>query len=149
MKQAKVIIVDDEEQYTSTLVERLCLRKYNAKAATNVEEAISLIKRESPDVVFIDLMMPGMENMWAVNVIKEFNPSIKIVLISGDGSIQDIIDSEKAELFDTLVKPIDIDRIIQTITRAVNNDVTSEVLTEGIEKAHLSCEAKPKNTKKY
>ena len=76
MLQTKVLIVDDEMDFASTLAERLQMRGYNAKSVFCAEDAIALSRNDPPDVMLLDLRMPGMNGSQALKTIKQFNPSI-------------------------------------------------------------------------
>ncbi len=115
MPQTKVLLVDDEKEFASTLSERLCLRNFDAKAVFCAEDALSVIRHESPDVILLDLKLPGMSGMELIRTIKLYDHTIEIIVLTGHGKSTDEIMSI---VFDYVVKPVHIKEILPRIERA-------------------------------
>lgn len=113
-----VLIVDDEVEFASALAERLLLRKYRAKTAYNAEDAISLIKSVPPDVVLLDLRMPGLGGFEVLRTIKEFDPSIEVILLTGHPKEEGIDEGIPTGLFDYIMKPVEIAELTSKIDSA-------------------------------
>ena len=121
MKDMKVLLVDDEEDFVAALAERLQLRGIDAQIATDGERALQLIDASPPQVVVLDVMMPGLGGADVLRRIKATHPQIPVILLSGHGSIQDEAIEMKESAFDYLVKPIDIGELIAKMQDALND----------------------------
>lgn len=118
MLQAKVLIVDDETEFASTLAERLEIRGYNAKAVYSAEDAIASSRTDPPDVILLDLRMPGMSGIQVLKTIKQFNPSIQVIMMTGLGVSQESAEAMESGAFDCVMKPVDIENVVLKIDDA-------------------------------
>lgn len=114
----KVLIVDDEVEFASTLAERLVMRNYDAKAVYSAEDAITFIMKEPPDVVLLDLRMPGIGGFEVLNTIKGIDPTIEIILLTGQPKAEGIGEGIPTGLFDYIMKPVDIGELVKKISSA-------------------------------
>lgn len=121
MGALKVLLVDDEEEFVTTLAERFQLRGIDAQIATDGESALQLIGTSPPQVVVLDVMMPGLGGADVLQRIKVTHPQIPVILLTGHGSIREGTDGMIQGAFDYLVKPIDIDELITKIRDALND----------------------------
>ena len=121
MKKLKTLIVDDEEEFSKTLAERFRLRGIPAKTAVDGESALNLIEEYHPKIVILDVMMPGMGGLEVLQRIKEQHPLIIVILLTGRGSTKDGIKGMQLGAADYLMKPIDIDELIQKIKDATKD----------------------------
>jgi len=115
MNRTKLLLVDDEEDFVFALAERLRFRKYDTRAATSGEAALSEIEKERPDIVVLDLKMPGMGGMEVLKEIKTRDPSIHVIMLTGsvDSEIGEI--AIKAGATYHIVKPMDIEDLVQKL----------------------------------
>lgn len=113
-----ILLVDDEEEFSSALAERLTLRGFKVKTASTGEQALSLIERRSPEVVVLDIMMPDLNGLEVLKRIKSLRPKIQVILITGAGSTKEGIDGMHIGAFDYLMKPVPIDELIEKIHEA-------------------------------
>ncbi|MBF0505494.1 MAG: response regulator [Nitrospirae bacterium] len=118
--QTKVLIVDDEMEFASTLAERLQIRGYNAKSVYCAEDAIALSRNDPPDVMLLDLRMPGMNGIHVLKTIKQFNPSIQVIMLTGLGASQESAEGMEIGAFDCIMKPVDIEKLVVMIDEAKN-----------------------------
>jgi DNA-binding NtrC family response regulator len=114
----KVLIVDDEAEFASTLAERLALRKYDVTAVNRSDDAIKTIRDHPPDVVLLDLRMPGIGGFEVLRTIKEFDPTIEVILLTGQPKSESAEEGIPTGLFDYVVKPVDITELITKINNA-------------------------------
>ncbi|MGO9015204.1 MAG: response regulator [Dissulfurispiraceae bacterium] len=121
MLQTKVLIVDDEVDFASTLAERLQMRGYIAKSVYCAEDAIALSRSDPPDVMLLDLRMPGMSGIKVLQTIKQFNPSIQVIMLTGLGPSEESAEGMKSGAFDYIMKPIDIESLVEKIEKAKSN----------------------------
>jgi len=121
MKQWKVLLVDDEEEFVSTLAERLALRGIQAGVATSGEEALRAMEAEPPEVVVLDLMMPGLSGLEVLQRIKRRRPQTQVILLTGHGSTRDGIEGMRLGALDYLMKPLKIEELLEKIHEAVSS----------------------------
>jgi two-component system NtrC family response regulator len=81
-KQVKVLLVDDETDFTQAMSFWLKSKGYTVYSATNGQEGLELIKKENPDIVFMDLNMPVMDGVQTLKKIREFDKDLPVVMIS-------------------------------------------------------------------
>lgn len=118
MEKIKVLLVDDEEEFVSTLAERLRLRKITTLVATDGDEALQIINTQRPPIVVLDVMMPGMGGLDVLHQIKRNYPHIQVILLTGRGSTKDGIKGMRLGAFDYLMKPVNIEKLIDKMNEA-------------------------------
>ena len=118
MGKLKVLLVDDEEEFVSTLAERLQLREIETIVATDGNEALRVIDTDKPPVVVLDVMMPGIGGLDVLQQIKRTYPQIQVILLTGRGSTNDGIKGMRLGAFDYLMKPVKIEDLIQKMNEA-------------------------------
>jgi DNA-binding response OmpR family regulator len=121
LSQTKVLVVDDEVEFASVLSERLLLRNYDAKAVYTAEEALSLAKHWSPDVVLLDLQMPGMNGLEALKIIKQIDETIEVIILTGRGDEFSREQGLTGGAFEYIMKPVDIGELLIKIDKAKKN----------------------------
>lgn len=133
---AKVLLVDDEDDFLKTLSQRLEVRGLKVTGATRGEEAIDLVDKQEFDAIVIDLAMPGMDGLETLKQIKENHPEAEIIMLSGQGSIKKSTEAMKLGAEDFLEKPVDIQELLQKIAEAKDKRVLilQEKSREEIEK---------------
>lgn len=120
MKDWKVLLVDDEKEFVVTLAERLGMRGIYTETAFDGEEALKKLQNYKPDVVVLDLMMPGISGLAVLEKIKKLYPEIAVILLTGIGSTNEGLTGMRLGAFDYLMKPLQIDELIQQIGLAIN-----------------------------
>jgi len=119
-KNIKILLIDDEGEFVSTLAERLELRGYAAKTSEDGESGISMIESEAFDIVILDLMMPGLSGLETLRQIKIINSKLPVILLTGHGSTKEGMEGMRLGAFDYLMKPLDISELINKISLALN-----------------------------
>jgi len=114
----KVLLVDDEREYVLTLSERLMTRNVGSYAVFNGQEALDLIDDDKPDVMVLDLKMPGIDGIAVLKQTKKNNPNIEVIILTGHGSESDKKACMNLGAFAYLQKPTDIDKLSATINEA-------------------------------
>jgi DNA-binding NtrC family response regulator len=114
----KVLIADDEIEFASTLVTRLQLRKFNTAMATSGEEALSAIEKDQPDVLLLDLKMPDIDGLEVLAKLKQVYPAIQVIILTGHGSFETGQEGMKLGAYDYVMKPVDLNRLIEKIEAA-------------------------------
>jgi DNA-binding NtrC family response regulator len=120
MRATNILIVDDEIEFGTTLAERLELRGFSAKAVGCAEEALAILSSSDwlPQVVILDLMMPGINGLTTLDLIKKHDPRIQVIILTGHGSTESGIVGMQRGLFDYLMKPVDIGELVAKINEA-------------------------------
>lgn len=115
-----VLIVDDEKSIIQSLEGILSDDGFEVLHALNGYEALKKIESESPDIVLLDIWMPGMDGIETLKEIKKNFPNLPVIMITGHGTIESAVDATKSGAFDFLEKPLSIDKIIITINNALH-----------------------------
>jgi DNA-binding NtrC family response regulator len=114
----RVLLVDDEVAFTRTLAQRLIMRDLKVIIAHDGEQALSKIKKEEPDVIVLDLNMPGMHGMDVLREIKNTYPDTQVIILTGHGTDKDEEEAIRLGGFGFLKKPADIETLEHTIVAA-------------------------------
>lgn len=115
--QIRVLMVDDEEHFRATTKKILDRRGFTTLVAASGEEAIEKLK-EQPDVVVLDVKMPGMDGHQALQEIKKRAPKMPVIMLTGHGAMPSAREALEEGAFDYLSKPCDIDLLAMKITEA-------------------------------
>jgi DNA-binding NtrC family response regulator len=114
----RVLLVDDEEDFLEIMSERMKARDIEVTTSTSAREALDMIARESYDAVIMDFMMPEMNGIEALKVIKEKNPEMQIILLTGHATVEKTVEAMKAGAMDLMEKPADLDALATKIKDA-------------------------------
>jgi len=115
---SKVLLVDDEREFVQTLSERLLMREVGSAVAYDGESALELIKEDEPEVMILDLRMPGIDGVEVLRKVKETQAEIEVIILTGHGSEKDREICMALGAFAYLQKPVDIDKLSATIQAA-------------------------------
>jgi two-component system nitrogen regulation response regulator NtrX len=115
-----VLIVDDETTIIESLEGILSDDGFEVIHAFNGYEALKKIETASPDIVLLDIWMPGMDGIETLKEIKKIAPNLPVVMITGHGSIESAVDATKSGAYDFLEKPLSLDKVMVTISNALN-----------------------------
>ncbi len=115
-----VLIVDDETTIIESLEGILSDDGFEVIHAFNGYEALKKIEAASPDIVLLDIWMPGMDGIETLKEIKKIAPNLPVVMITGHGSIESAVDATKSGAYDFLEKPLSLDKVMVTISNALN-----------------------------
>ena len=110
--------MDDEKEFVQTLSERLQLRGMGSTVVHDGEQALSFIAEEEPDVMVLDLKMPGIDGIEVLRQIKHKHRNIEVIVLTGHGSKKDEKTCLELGAFAYLQKPVDIDKLSQTMQEA-------------------------------
>jgi two-component system, OmpR family, response regulator CpxR len=114
----KVLLVDDERDFVQTLSERLDIRNFGSHAVYDGQQALDFIQEDDPDVMVIDLRMPGINGIDVLKQVKQTNPHIEVIVLSGHGSLEDEQACLELGAFSFLHKPADLEKLSETIKDA-------------------------------
>lgn len=114
----KVLLVDDEEDFLEVLSERMKSRGIEVSTANSATEAIRIAEKESFDAIIVDLMMPEMDGLEALKLIKEKKPESQVILLTGHATVDKGIEAMKLGAMDFLEKPADLSQLTEKIKKA-------------------------------
>ncbi len=118
MQEYKLLVVDDEEDFVRSLVERLQTRKMKAEIALSGEEALSKAGIEEPEVMVLDLKMPGMDGLEVLQRIKMAYPTTQVIILTGFSSHETRKQAQQRGAFAYLEKPVEVPMLIETVQSA-------------------------------
>jgi two-component system, OmpR family, response regulator CpxR len=124
----KLLLVDDEREFVQTLSERLLIRDMGSAVAYDGESALDMIHEDEPEVMILDLKMPGIDGIEVLRRVKQKRPEIEIIILTGHGSEDDRKTCMELGAFAYLQKPVDIDLLSNTLKKA------KEKMKSGIKK---------------
>ncbi len=119
-KNWNVLLVDDEVEFITTLAERLELRGVNARVTHDGQSALKAVAENQPQVMVLDMMMPGMKGLDVLQRVREEHPAVQVILLTGQGKTRDGIEGMRHGAFAYLMKPLDLEDLMQTMNEAVH-----------------------------
>jgi DNA-binding NtrC family response regulator len=114
-KKLRVLLVDDEQDFTESLAERLQLRDVEADVAHDGEQALEVVQAEVPDVMVLDLRMPGIDGLEVLRQVKKSHPKVEVVILTGHGTDKDEAEALRLGASAYLRKPVDVDQLVKTL----------------------------------
>jgi two-component system nitrogen regulation response regulator NtrX len=126
----RVLVIDDEDGVRKAIKWHLEYAGYEFYEASDGPEGLKMLSDIQPDVVFLDIKMPGMDGMEVLKEIFERTRDIQIVMISGHGTVQTAVESLKIGAFDYIEKPLDKEKILVVTRNAVEQKHLREQNTE-------------------
>ena len=118
MEQLRILIVDDEEDLVSILAERLALRGFQVEEATCGADALRHVREDDFSLLILDVKMPGIDGLALMAQIKQGHPDLPVILFTGHGCVADAKRGMAEGAFDYIMKPINIDELIEKIRNA-------------------------------
>ncbi len=115
---SKVLLVDDEREFVQTLSERLLMRDMGSTVAYDGESALAMVQEEEPEVMILDLKMPGIDGIEVLRRVKATRPDIEVIILTGHGSEADRETCMGLGAFAYLQKPVDIEHLSETLRKA-------------------------------
>ncbi len=114
-----ILIVDDEASIRESLMGILQDEGFRTSFARNGEEGLTMVKEESPDLVLLDIWMPGIDGIETLRRIKEAHPDQLVVMMSGHGTIESAVKATKLGAFDFIEKPLSLEKVLLCIQNAM------------------------------
>ena len=118
MENVKILVVDDEKNILESVKMVLNYEKYNVQVAKDGIEAIDIFKKFLPDIVLLDVKMPGLDGLKVLKSFKTVNPVAEVIMISGHSGIEEAVEASRLGAFDFLEKPISRDKLVLTVRNA-------------------------------
>src|SRR5918999_1279903 len=118
--KARILVIDDEAEIRRSVRMILEYEGYDVVEASSGPEGVALAEKESPDLIFLDVKMPGRDGLEALRRIKAVNETLPVVIISGHGTVSTAVEATKAGAFDFIEKPLASERVLLTIRNALD-----------------------------
>ena len=121
MVNVRLLLVDDEAEFLEPTAARLGRRGVTCTTAASGEDAIRALDEQAFDCVVADLRMPGMDGLQLLAHIRRQHPNLPVILLTGHGSIELGIRGMDLGAFDYLLKPLDLDELVEAVRRAAGS----------------------------
>jgi DNA-binding NtrC family response regulator len=118
MDNLRVLVVDDEADFLETVVMRLRRRKIDACGVDGGKKALEIVENERFDVVVLDVLMPGLDGIETLKLLKQKKPFIEVIILTGHGSVESGLQGMQFGAFDYIMKPADLDELLEKIQQA-------------------------------
>ncbi|MBI5560714.1 MAG: sigma-54-dependent Fis family transcriptional regulator [Deltaproteobacteria bacterium] len=129
-----VLVVDDEKNIRDSLGGILTDEGFTVGFAGSAEEAVEKIRKSPPDIVLLDIWLPGMDGIEALKEIKKDNPNLMVIMISGHGTVETAVKATKLGAYDFLEKPLTLEKVVLTVEHALDQRILLEENRELIER---------------
>src|SRR5262245_10472663 len=120
MPKSRILVVDDEAGIRDSLKMTLEYEGYEFLGAATGQEGLALVERESPDLVLLDVKMPGMDGLEVLDRIRVLNDALPVIVVSGHGTISTAVEATKKGAFDFIEKPFASDRVLVSLRNALD-----------------------------
>jgi len=115
-----IMIVDDEPSIRTSLEGVLEDEGYKVICASDGNEALKSMEEERPDLILLDIWMPGIDGIETLKRVRSLHPGLQVIMISGHGSIETAVTATKLGAYDFIEKPLSLERTLVTIQNAIN-----------------------------
>lgn len=127
----KLLFIDDEQTFLKYLAKRLFLDGFTVKTTFSGEEGVEAAAKEDFDVAVVDLQMPGIDGIEVQKRLKELQPKLPCIVLTGHGSVENALASGRYNAFKFLTKPVDMETLIDTIQAAYDFRKNQENNSDG------------------
>lgn len=118
MQKLRVLVVDDEIDFLEAFVDRLKMRDIDVIGVESGGKAIELLDKQNFDVVILDVKMPGMDGIETLREMKRKMPLMEVIMLTGHASVESGIEGMKLGAYDYIIKPTDIDELMEKMRKA-------------------------------
>jgi two-component system OmpR family response regulator len=118
MEKFKVMIVDDELDFLETIVKRLKARNIEVNGVESGYKALEALEGLNPDVIILDVKMPGMDGIETLREIKKKSPLTEVIMLTGHASVESGIQGMQLGAFDYVMKPVALDELLEKVRQA-------------------------------
>ncbi len=116
---SKILVIDDDEQLRKSFVKLIAEEGYSVKCASSGEAGLNLIQTEVPDLVVLDMRLPGMNGLETFEIIHEMEPKLPVIIMTAYGTTETAIEATKMGAFDYILKPFDVPNMLTVIAQAL------------------------------
>ncbi len=121
MPKPRILVIDDEAPIRDSLKMTLEYEGYEFVGAATGQEGLALVEREAPDLVLLDVKMPGMDGLEVLERLRNMNESLPVVVVSGHGTISTAVEATKKGAFDFIEKPFASERVLVSLRNALDS----------------------------
>ncbi|MGC8603285.1 MAG: sigma-54-dependent transcriptional regulator, partial [Desulfomonilaceae bacterium] len=121
MEKGRVLIVDDQEEILSSLGAILADEGHEVLKARDGQDALHVVQSDSPDIVFLDIWIPGIDGMQTLKAIKRISPKCHVIMMSGHGTIETAVKAIKLGAEDYLEKPLNLEDTLHLVEKAISS----------------------------
>jgi two-component system NtrC family response regulator len=125
----KLLFIDDEQTFLKYIAKRLSLEGFSVKITFSGEEGVDAASKENFDVAVVDLQMPGIDGIEVQRRLKDLQPNLPCIILTGHGSVENALESGKYNAYKFLSKPVDMDTLIETVKAAYDFKTRQEKLS--------------------
>lgn len=118
MSDIRILLVDDEQEFINALSERLEIRDLKSSTALDGAQALKLLGEQDPDIMILDLNMPGISGMDVLRSVRKSYPRLQVIIQTGHGNDLDEAEARELGVFAYLKKPVDIELLVDSIRAA-------------------------------
>ena len=147
MAEPIVLVVDDEEGIRETLSGIFEDEGCSIVTANSGEEALDLLKEQNPDLILLDIWLPGIDGIQTLEEIKALRPDLPVIMISGHGNIELAVKATRLGAYDFLEKPLSLERVLLVSKRALERrtlEIENKVLRKDLTKKYRLLGNSPK-----
>jgi DNA-binding NtrC family response regulator len=127
---ARILVVDDDERICKVFVEFLSGEGHEPEIASNATEALEIVRARRPDLVLMDVRMPGTSGLEALEMIRQVDPDIHVIIMTAYGTSQTSIEAMRLGAYDYLIKPLDLHELKKVIDSALETSVLSREIED-------------------
>ena len=113
-----ILLVDDEVKFLAAVSDRLSIKGFNVRTATNGERAIEVAHKGGFDIAVVDLQMPGTDGAQVLKILKQKHKFIEIIMLTGHATVDSAVECTKLGAYQYLEKPYDFDKLIEVLKDA-------------------------------
>ena len=126
-KEKTILVVDDEDEIRESVGEILSDEGYRVLEASDGAKVLDLIRKQRPHLVLLDIWMPEVDGIGLLKEIKEQEPAVEVIMISGHGNIHTAVTAVKLGAFDFIEKPLSLDGLLVTVRRALGESPSAQI----------------------
>jgi DNA-binding response OmpR family regulator len=126
MEKFKVLIVDDELDFLDIIIKRLRARNIEVSGVESGYLALEALDSSSPDVIILDVKMPGLDGIETLREIKKKKPLTEVIMLTGHASVDSGIQGMQLGAFDYLIKPVALDELLEKVRQAYERKLIQE-----------------------
>ncbi len=114
----KILLVDDEKDFLDVMSERMKARGLDVSTADSAQKALEMVEAGGFDAIVLDLMMPGVDGIETLKALKQRQPELQVILLSGQATLEKGVEAMKLGAMDFMEKPADLNELTEKIKKA-------------------------------
>ncbi|MDH5774004.1 MAG: sigma-54 dependent transcriptional regulator [Nitrospirota bacterium] len=117
--QASIFVTDDESAIRNAIVKRLSKRQHRVRGFQSGQELLTALEQEQPDLILLDLRMPGMSGIDVLKHLRTKAPDAVVIILTAYGTVEDAVEAMKLDAYDFLIKTVDLQSVDPVVDRAI------------------------------